>query len=101
MDETPVSFDLSSSYTLEKHDSNTISIKTTGHERSILDCMADSSKLSSVIIFKLKNKSREKFSNSVFIRTNEKGWVNKEKMINNIWSKRSLINYQILDLFLF
>ncbi len=63
--------------------------------------MADSSKLSSVIIFKLKNKSREKFSNSVFIRTNEKGWVNKEKMINNIWSKRSLINYQILDLFLF
>jgi len=43
--------------------------------------MTDSSKLSPVIIFKLKNKPKEKFSNSVFIRTNEKGWINEEKMI--------------------
>ena len=60
MDKTPVSFDLSSFYTLEKCSSNTINIKTTGHERSIftviLDCIADSSKLPPVIIFKLKNK---------------------------------------------
>lgn len=96
MDETPVSFDLPNSYTLEKRGSNTISIKTTGHERSmftvILGCMADGSKLPPVIIFKLKNKPREEFPDGVFIRTNEKGWVNKEEMnwwIDNIWSKRS------------
>ena len=77
MDETPVSFDLPSFYTLKKHSSNTISIKTTGHERSIftviLGCMANDLKLPSVIIFKLKNKPRKEFPNSVFIRTNEKG----------------------------
>ena len=58
----------------------------------ILGCMADSSKLSPVIIFKLKNKSREEFPNNVFIRTNKKDWVNEEKMIwwiNNIWFKKS------------
>ncbi len=96
MNKTPISFNLSSFYTLEKCGSNTISIKTIGYERSIftviLGCMADSSKLSSVIIFKLKNKSKKEFFNSVFIRINEKGWINKEEMIwwiNNIWSKRS------------
>ena len=58
----------------------------------ILGCMADGSKLLPVIIFKLKNKPREEFPNGVFIRTNEKGWVNEEEMIwwiENIWSKRS------------
>src|SRR6266540_3810408 len=96
MDETPVSFDLPNSYTLEKHNFNTISIKITGYKRSIftviLDCIADSLKLPPVIIFKLKNKLREEFSNNIFIRTNEKGWVNKKEIIwwiNNIWSKRS------------
>ena len=85
MNETPVSFDLSSSYTLEKYGSNTISIKTIGYKRSmftvILGCMANGSKLPSVIIFKLKNKSQEDFSNDVYIRTNTKKWVNKEEMI--------------------
>ncbi len=73
MDETPVFFDLPSFYTLKKRNFNTISIKTTGYKRSIftviLGCMADSSKLLSVIIFKLKNKPKKEFPNSVFIRT--------------------------------
>jgi len=85
MEEISISFDLPNSYTLEKYSFNTISIKTIGHKRSIftviLGCMADSSKLSSVIIFKLKNKSKKEFFNSVFIRINEKGWINKEEMI--------------------
>jgi len=76
MDETPVSFDLPSSYTLEKYDSNTISLKTTGYKKSIfiviLGYIADSSKLLPIIIFKLKNKPREEFFNDVFIRINEK-----------------------------
>ncbi len=85
MNKIPVSFNLPSSYILEKHGSNTISIKTTGHKKNmftvILGYMADSLKLPPVIIFKLKNKPREEFSDDIFIRTNEKGWVNEEKII--------------------
>ncbi len=85
MDKTPISFDLPNSYTLEKYGSNTISIKTIGYKRSmftvILGCMANGSKLPSVIIFKLKNKPQEDFPNNVYIRTNAKGWVNEEEMI--------------------
>ena len=38
----------------------------------ILGCMANGSKLLSIIIFKLKNKPKKEFSNSVFIKTNKK-----------------------------
>ena len=96
MDETPVTFDLPSSYTLEKRGSSTISIKTTGHERStftvIFGCMADGSKLPPVIIFKLKNIPRGTFPDGIFVRANEKGWVNENEMIwwvENVWSKRT------------
>jgi len=72
-------------YTLKKHDSNTISIKTIGYKRSMftvmLDYMVNRLKLPFIIIFKLKNKSQEDFSNDVYIRTNTKKWVNKEEMI--------------------
>ena len=93
MDETPVTFDLPSSYTLEKRGSSTINIKTTGHERStftvILGCMADGTKLPPVVIFKLKNVPRETFPDGIFVRTNEKGWVNENEMnwwVENVWS---------------
>ena len=97
MDETPVTFDLPSSYTLEKRGSSTVTIKTTGHERStftvVLGCMADGSKLPPVVIFKLKNVPRETFPDGIFVRTNGKGWVNENEMIwqaENIWPKRTV-----------
>jgi transposase-like protein len=97
MDETPVAFDLPNSYTLEKRGSNTINIKTTGHERStftvVLGCMADGSKLPPVVIFKLKNIPRETFPNGIFVRVNAKGWVNEDEMIwwvENVWSRRTV-----------
>jgi len=43
--------------------------------------MADESKLPPIIIFKLKNILQEIFSNSIFVRVNVKGWVNKDEMI--------------------
>ena len=96
MDETSVAFDLPSSYTLEKRGSSTINIKTTGHERStftvILGCMANGFKLPPVVIFKLKNIPRGTFPDGIFVRTNEKGWVNENEMIwwvENIWTKRA------------
>jgi len=96
MDETPVTFDLSYSFTLEKRGSSSINIKTTGHERStftvILGCMADGTKLPPVVIFKLKNIPREDFPHGVHVRVNEKGWVNESEMIwwiDNIWKRRT------------
>ncbi len=47
----------------------------------MLDYMVNRLKLPFIIIFKLKNKSQEDFSNDVYIRTNTKKWVNKEEMI--------------------
>src|SRR5215216_1536089 len=96
MDETPMSFNLPSNTTVEQSGSKTVSILSTGHERSnftvVLACLADGTKLPPVIIFKLKKIPREEFPEGVVIRANSQGWMNEEEMIwwiENIWSKRS------------
>ena len=65
MDETPVTFDLPYSTTLDYRDTSTVNIRTTDHEKTnftvILGCMTDGTKLPTVCIFKLKNISRESF----------------------------------------
>ncbi|GES93238.1 pogo transposable element with KRAB domain [Rhizophagus clarus] len=74
MDETLMAFNLPSNNTIEQSGTKTISILSTGHERSnftvVLACMADGTKLPPVIIFKLKNIPREVFPDGVIIRTN-------------------------------
>ena len=92
----PMSFNLPSNTTVEQSGSKTVSILSTGHERSnftvVLACLADGTKLPSVIIFKLKKIPREEFPEGVVIRANSQGWMNEEEMIwwiENIWSKRS------------
>ena len=82
--------------TMEQSGSKTVSILSTGHERSnftiVLACLADGTKLPPVIIFKLKKIPREEFSEGVVIRANSQGWMNEEEMIwwiENIWTKRS------------
>src|SRR4051812_21247549 len=56
MDETPMSFNLPNNTTVEQSGARTVSILSTGHERSnftvVLSCMADGTKLPPVIIFK-------------------------------------------------
>ena len=96
MDETPISFNLSSNTTVEQSDSKTISILSTAHEWSnftiVLACLADRIKLPPVIIFKLKKIPREEFPEGVVIRANSEEWINEEKMIwwiENIWTKYS------------
>jgi DDE superfamily endonuclease len=54
--------------------------------------MADGTKLPAVCIFKLKNIPKEKFPHGIYIRVNEKGWVNKQEMlwwIENVWTSRN------------
>lgn len=96
MDETPIAFNLPSNTTIEQAGTKTISVLSTGHERSnftvVLACMADGLKLPPVIIFKLKNIPREEFPDGVVIRVNPAGWMNENEMIwwvENIWTKRA------------
>jgi DDE superfamily endonuclease len=95
MDETLMAFNLPSNMTVEQSGSKTVSILSIGHERSnftiVLACMADGTKLPSVIIFKLKKIPREEFPEGVVIRANPEGWMNEEEMVwwvKNIWTKR-------------
>ena len=81
---------------IEQRDTKTVSILSTGHERSnftiVLACLADGTKLPPVIIFKLVNVPQEEFSDGVIIRTNAKGWMNKDEMswwIENVWTQRA------------
>jgi DDE superfamily endonuclease len=96
MDETPMAFNLPNNTTIEQAGTKTVSILTTGHERSnftvVLACMADGTKLPPVIIFKLKKIPREEFPDGVIIRTNPEGWMNENEMlwwVENIWIKRT------------
>jgi hypothetical protein len=96
MDETPLWFDLPINTTINQKGAKTVSIRTTGHERSsftvILACMADGTKLPAVCIFKLKNIPKENFPRGIYIRVNEKGWVNEQEMlwwIENVWTSRN------------
>ncbi|CAG8539542.1 11198_t:CDS:2, partial [Racocetra persica] len=85
MDETPVTFDLPNAVTLDECGAKTISIRTTGHEKSnftvILGCLADGTKLLAACIFKLKNMPCQQFPPGIYIRVNEKGWYNEQEMI--------------------
>lgn len=96
MDETPMWFDLPSNTTIHKKGEKTISIRTTGYERTsftvVLGCMADGTKLPPVCIFKLKNIPKEKFPIGIHIRANEKGWVNETETlwwIEKVWTSRN------------
>src|ERR1043165_747488 len=74
MNKTPVTFDLPSNTTIDKVGAKTISIRTTGYEKTnftvVLACMADGTKLPPLIIFKLKKVSKGKFLSDIIVRAN-------------------------------
>ena len=96
MDEIPVTFDLPSNTILDQHDTLTVTIRTTGHEKThftvVLSCLADGTKLPATCIFKLKNIPKEQFPQGINICVNEKGWMNENEMlwwIENIWNQHN------------
>jgi transposase len=96
MDETPMTFDLPSNTTVDETGARSITIRTTGHEKTnftvVLACMADGTKLLPTVIFKLKNIPRGNFPSEVIVRANPTGWMNEEEMlywIENVWVKRA------------
>lgn len=96
MDETPVSFDLPSNYTVDTKGSKTIFVKTTGHEKCrftvVLCCMADGSRLPPTIVFKRKTLPKGvKFPSGVLVRAHEKGWMDEDgtlDWIEKTWNRR-------------
>ncbi len=99
MDETPVTFDLPSNTTIDEVGAKTISIRTTGHEKTnftvVLACMADRTKLPPLIIFKLKKVPKGKFPSDVIVRANPTGWMNENEMlywIENVWVKHARLS---------
>jgi hypothetical protein len=99
MDETPMSFDLPNNTTIDERGARSISIRTTGHEKTnftvVLTCMADGTKLPPIIIFKLKKVPKGSFPPGVIIRANQTGWMNENEMlfwIENVWVKRARLS---------
>jgi hypothetical protein len=99
MDETPMSFDLPNNTTIDERGARSISIRTTGHEKTnftvVLTCMADGTKLPPIIIFKLKKVPKGSFPPGVIIRANQTGWMNENEMlfwIKNVWVKRARLS---------
>lgn len=105
MDETPISFDLPSNRTVHFKGEKTVSVKTTGAEKSymtvVLSCMADRTKLKPMVVFKRKTMPKEKLPAGVLVYVNEKGWMNEDLCnvwLEKVWSTRpgALINRKSL-----
>ncbi|CAG8496578.1 642_t:CDS:2 [Diversispora eburnea] len=103
MNKTPLTFDMSSNMTIEETSFRTVSIYTTRHEKSnftvILFCIADSTKLLPLIIFKLVNVPQQIFPSEVIIRTNRKRYMNSDEMICSLTSKLQPLDVSIKKLF--
>ena len=87
MDEVPLTFDIPMNRSVEEKGQKSVSIVTTGHERShftvVLACCGDGSKLPPMVIFKRKTMPKTEFPSTVLVTTNRKGWMDEEKM--NLW----------------
>lgn len=94
MDEVPLPFDSVPSRTINSVGDKTISITTTGNERSnftcILSCAANGDKLKPMLIF--KRKTVPKIDNKqVIVAANIKGWMCEKMMLqwlDEVWRKR-------------
>ncbi|GFT92182.1 pogo transposable element with KRAB domain [Trichonephila clavipes] len=86
MDETPVKFDMIGNKTIDMNGTKMIPIKTTGHEKShftvVLSCLADGTKLKTMVIFKRKTVLKSNFSEGWMAENGVKLWI------KNIWQRR-------------
>lgn len=95
MDEVPLTFDCPPNRTVDTCGVKTVSLTTTGQEKThftvMLACCADGTKLKPLLIFKRKTLPSGTFPRNVVVRCNEKGWVNECIMLDwfqEVWKKR-------------
>uniref|UniRef100_K7FJ94 HTH CENPB-type domain-containing protein n=1 Tax=Pelodiscus sinensis TaxID=13735 RepID=K7FJ94_PELSI len=95
-DQTPLHFDNPDNRMLESKSAKTISIATTGYEKSrfkvMLACMADGTKVPPYTVFKCKTMPKNViFPNTVHVHVHPKGWIDEALMLNwlqTVWAKQ-------------
>ncbi|KAF4804496.1 pogo transposable element with KRAB domain-like protein [Turdus rufiventris] len=84
MDEVPLTFDMPLTRTVEKTETPTVPVRTTGNEKSsftiVLSVLSDGQKLSPMVIFKRKTFPKDKFPDRIVVAVNPKGWMDEEVM---------------------
>ena len=88
-------FDMPANRTVDFKGNTSVSIKTTGSEKShftvILSCMADGTKLKPAVVFKRKTMQKEKFPSDILVMVQTKGWVDETilmEWLEKVWFKQ-------------
>ena len=87
MDETPVWFDMPAARTIDSRGASTILIKTTGRQKLrftvVLACLADETKLNSMVIFKLERRcQRPSFLLVLWCMSIPNGWMGEDGVLH-------------------
>ena len=84
MDEVPLTFDLPLTRTVNRKGESSVTLKTTGHEKThftcVLCCTASGEKLPPMVIFKRITMPKEKFPRGIVVKVNKKGWMTESLM---------------------
>jgi hypothetical protein len=94
-DETPVFFYMPANTTVDTKGSNSVPVKTTGHEKLRITVMlsvpADGRKLTPFVILERKNLPKEKLPTGITFKCSENGWMMEELMVKwqkEVWHRR-------------
>jgi hypothetical protein len=105
MDETPVWIDMPGEYTLEVKGTKTISMASTGHEKTritvCLAAMADGTKLAPLVLLKGVRPPKE-IPSGIIIKMTPKAWADEGVMqfwLKNVWRQNSTRRLLVWDAF--
>ena len=107
-DEVPKSFDAPYSRTVNLTRAETISVSTTGHEKTcstiVLACLESRKKLKSMVIFKHKTMLKQNLTDGVVVHCQKKGWMERDRIAvwgEKVWRARpmSFFNGTLLLIF--
>ena len=78
MDEVPLMFDVPSNKTVDVKGAKTITIKTSGNEKTrytvVLACCADGTKLPPLLLFKGKTMPKDVIPRGIYVHAHSNGW---------------------------
>lgn len=105
MDETPIWVDMPGNSTLHQAGAKTVSMKTTGNEKTritvMLAAMADGTKLNPLVLFKGVRPPKE-IPNGIQVKMMPKSWANVEVMqywLRNVWRRQNQRRLLVWDSF--
>lgn len=95
-DQTPISFDMPQSRTIDTKGTSSVIVRTTGSEKQrctvMLAVTADGRKLAPYVVLKRKTMPKVKFPRGIHVRVQEKGWMDTslvEDWIRTVWGNRA------------